>query len=72
MDKRYLLGTIYQTAPFLIWLMLFLSSCASAPIQKKWSDAYDPEQWRNQYKVCKHLINTELWTKCMGEFNKNE
>ena len=54
-----------------LFSLLLLSSCASVPMPKKeWSDAYDPEQWRNQYEVCKHLINTELWTECMGEFNK--
>ena len=57
---RYLLGII------------ILTSCTVPMPKKEWSDAYDPEQWRNQYKVCKHLINAELWTECMGEFSKNE
>jgi|15BtaG_2_1085339.scaffolds.fasta_scaffold14360_2 hypothetical protein len=81
MDKRYLLGTIYQTAPFLIWSMLFLSSCASVPMpNKEWTDAYDSEQWRNQYEACKTKLFTEYptevdsteWSECMGEFNKDE
>jgi len=58
---RYLLGIVILTA------------CTSVPMSnKEWTDAYDSEQWRNQYEVCKHLINTELWTECMGEFDKNE
>ena len=57
---RYLLGIIV------------LTSCTVPMPKKEWSNSYDPEQWRNQYEVCKHLINTELWTECMGEFNKNE
>ena len=55
---RYLLGII------------ILTSCTVPMPKKEWSDAYNPKQWRNQYEVCKHLINTELWTECMGEFNK--
>tara|TARA_R100000654_G_scaffold45045_1_gene71183 strand:- start:182 stop:418 length:237 start_codon:yes stop_codon:yes gene_type:complete len=74
MDKRYLLGTIYQTAPFLILLMLFLSSCASAPIEKKWNDRYDPGQWRKQYSECRKLLYTaypeevqrDQWSECMS------
>jgi|TARA_R100001463_G_scaffold93798_1_gene148356 hypothetical protein len=57
---RYLLGII------------ILTSCTVPMPKKEWSDDYDPEEWRKQYENCKHLINTEFWTNCMGEFNKDE
>ena len=51
---------------------IIITSCSMSMKTKEWNDSYDPEQRRNQYEVCKHLINTDLWTECMGEFDKNE
>ena len=48
---------------------LIMSSCAlSTKPEKKWSDSYDPAQWRARYEICKEIIDTDLWTQCMGTF----
>ena len=74
MDKRYLLGTIYQTAPFLILASLYLTGCA-LETKKEWNDKYDPSQWRKQFNVCKDIFYSNLseeikrdeWSKCMDK-----
>ena len=59
---------------FLI-ICVVLTACASAPLEKKWNDKYDPASWRKQFNECRELLYTaypeeiqrDEWSECMNK-----